>query len=88
MKINCDVIRDLLPLYVDGISSKESTRLVEEHISECNGCRAVLGDLRNTEYDKNITEEKESVLQHSYKQTKRESVPRYLNVDMSHGMKN
>ena len=71
MKINCDVIRDLLPLYVDGISSKESTRLVEEHISECNGCRAVLGDLRNTEYDKNITEEKESVLQHSYKQTKR-----------------
>ena len=26
----CDLIRDLLPLYVDGAASKESARAVEE----------------------------------------------------------
>ena len=73
MKINCDGIRDLLPLYVDGISSDESARLVEEHIYECSECRDVLYRLRNMDYDNSITEEKETVLQYTFKQTTRSS---------------
>lgn len=74
MKTNCDVIRDLLPLYVDGISSFGSKQLVDEHITECSDCRNVLSKLRNTEYDTDITEEKESVLQHTYEKTKRRTL--------------
>lgn len=42
----CDLIRDLLPLYVDGAASKESARAVEEHVAQCPECRQVLEDMR------------------------------------------
>ena len=34
-KINCRVIRDILPLYVDGVVSEDTSALVEEHLTEC-----------------------------------------------------
>lgn len=40
MKIPCNVIRDLLPLYQDGVCSPESCQLVEAHMEECPQCRA------------------------------------------------
>ena len=39
MKIDCEVVRDLLPLYIDGVCSLESMRLVEDHLRECGACR-------------------------------------------------
>lgn len=39
MKIACGIIRDLLPLYVDGICSAESSSLLEGHLAECERCR-------------------------------------------------
>lgn len=42
----CDLIRDLLPLYVDGAASKESARTVEEHVATCYECRRALQDMR------------------------------------------
>ena len=40
MKNSCDVARDLLPLYVEGLASQDSAGLLEEHLAECEGCRA------------------------------------------------
>lgn len=40
MKTPCNVIRDLLPLYQDGVCSPESRQLVEEHLEGCETCRA------------------------------------------------
>ena len=39
MNMKCEVIRDLLPLYVDGVVSEESRKLIEEHLAECADCR-------------------------------------------------
>lgn len=39
MRLSCDVIQDLLPLYVDKACSEDSTGLVEEHMAECESCR-------------------------------------------------
>lgn len=39
MKITCEIIKDLLPLYCDGVCSEESNVLVEEHLTECDKCR-------------------------------------------------
>lgn len=39
MKLSCEVIRDLLPLYEDEVCCEESKGLVEEHLSECAACR-------------------------------------------------
>lgn len=38
----CDDIQDLLPLYIDGLTSEDSSRLIEEHIASCPGCVKVL----------------------------------------------
>lgn len=40
--MNCGIIRDLLPLYHDGVCSPESRAEVEEHLKTCPECRAVL----------------------------------------------
>lgn len=46
MKLSCDVIQDLLPLYHDGVCSEESKRIVEEHIGTCAVCKDVLHGLK------------------------------------------
>ena len=38
MRLSCEVIRDLLPLYYDKVCSKESSSLIEEHLAECPQC--------------------------------------------------
>ena len=42
MKLSCDVIQDLLPLYHDGVCSEESKTIVEEHIATCAACKDML----------------------------------------------
>lgn len=39
MKYPCKLIRDLLPLYHDGVASEESITAVKEHLNECNTCK-------------------------------------------------
>lgn len=34
----CDVVLDLLPLYLEKITSRESNEFVEKHISNCADC--------------------------------------------------
>ncbi len=45
MKHNCEIIRDLLPLYCDGVCSEASKKAIEEHVGECALCEAVYRDL-------------------------------------------
>ena len=40
--IECDVIRDLMPLYVEGLASEATRRVVETHTVCCPGCRSQL----------------------------------------------
>jgi hypothetical protein len=40
MNISCNLISDLIPLVRDGIASDDSTKIVMEHIENCEGCRA------------------------------------------------
>lgn len=40
--MKCEVIRDLIPLYIDGCLSDESIVLLEEHLEHCDACRALL----------------------------------------------
>lgn len=41
MKINCEIVMDLLPLYEEGLCSESSRTAVEEHLKECPNCRAM-----------------------------------------------
>lgn len=46
MKTSCDIIRDLLPLYADHVTSDASNALVEEHLNECPDCRKELEQMQ------------------------------------------
>lgn len=39
--MNCDVIKDLLPLYVDECCSSQSAQLVAAHLNTCPSCRSI-----------------------------------------------
>lgn len=38
-KISCDVINDMLPLYVEEVTSEDTNQLLEEHLATCDTCR-------------------------------------------------
>ena len=40
MRMKCDVIKDLMPSYIDNLLSEDSQGLVEEHLAECETCKA------------------------------------------------
>lgn len=42
MNLSCDIIRDLLPLYHDGICSDDSKAMVVEHLKGCERCHEEL----------------------------------------------
>jgi len=37
--IHCDIVKDLLPLYVDDVCSEKSREMIEKHLEECEECR-------------------------------------------------
>ncbi len=43
--MNCDVIKDLIPLYIDGCCSEESEKKVKEHLESCNSCKQFFLDM-------------------------------------------
>ena len=47
--LHCDIIKDLIPSYVDEISSEETKKAVEAHLSQCQECRAYLDAVKSTE---------------------------------------
>ncbi len=48
MKYNCELIKDLLPLYQDRMCSNVSSKVVEEHLNECNECRLFYKEVKKT----------------------------------------
>ncbi len=46
--MNCDVTKDLLPLYIDKCCSEESAKLVAAHLEGCSVCRRVLEQMRQS----------------------------------------
>ena len=49
MKIECDIVKDLLPLYVEQISSEASNRVIEEHLVECEQCKTIYQEMKSPE---------------------------------------
>ena len=48
MNKECEIIRDLLPLYVDDACSASSREIVGDHLKECADCAAYLEKIRDS----------------------------------------
>ncbi len=70
MKTDCEIIRDLLPLYVDDICSEKSRELVDEHLRECPECGELLTRLHKTEIENGLKAEKDDVLSYGVRKFK------------------
>lgn len=57
--MKCSIIRDLLPLYCDNLTSADSNEEIENHLRNCTECTEIYENISNeeiimTENDKNI----------------------------------
>jgi len=71
MNKECEVVRDLLPLYADDACSVTSREIVEEHLSECPECSALLTRLRNSELEDGLKSEKGDVIEYALRRFRR-----------------
>jgi len=46
--MNCNIIKDLLPLYIDDCCSDETRELVKEHLEACEECNALYLEMSAT----------------------------------------
>lgn len=69
----CSIVKDLLPLYVDGVCSEESHRLITEHLKECKACRDEL-DMLSFDFKISSADEKEAVKKFKKKTERRVTV--------------
>ena len=44
--LTCEVVQDLLPSYVDGLTSDVSNQAVEQHLKTCESCRNLYSEMR------------------------------------------
>ncbi|MGL4763055.1 MAG: zf-HC2 domain-containing protein [Sarcina sp.] len=44
-KLSCDVIKDLISLYIDDLLSDDSKNIVDEHIKTCETCKLYLEEI-------------------------------------------
>lgn len=56
--ITCEMAKDLIPLYSEGLCSEESRKAVENHLAECESCRRLLETPVEQEQITSIPEEK------------------------------
>ena len=48
MKVSCDIIRDVLPLYAEDMASNATRDMVDEHLCGCDDCVKVLGVIKKS----------------------------------------
>ncbi len=65
-KENCKIIKDLLPSYIDELTSEETKKYIETHLEECNECKDILENMK-----KGLEKEKKEVTNKSIKYAKK-----------------
>ena len=73
-KIPCAMIKDIMPTYLDELTSRETNEMIEEHLKECEACSKLFADMKEPKTDE-MEENKETVeidfLKKSRKRSKR-----------------
>lgn len=46
MKHDCDIVRDLMPMCIDGTASEKAKQMVDEHVAECPPCDKVYTEMK------------------------------------------
>lgn len=72
MSKSCEVIQDLLPLYMDGACSQSSLEMIKEHLESCTECREIYQKMCSHTNEEMLQKEKDGVIsRHNHKLRKR-----------------
>ena len=54
--LTCEVVQDLLPSYVDGLTSDVSNQAVEQHLKTCESCRKLYREMQEPMNGENVSD--------------------------------
>jgi hypothetical protein len=80
--MDCEIIRDLLPLYADGLTSKSSNRQIEDHIRSCPECRQ-LRDEMCAPMEQKPEENEQQILERVYKKQRRKTILSWVAIALA-----
>ena len=80
MSKQCDIVRDILPLYVDGACSEASAEMVKEHLNACADCNAIYQKLLSHTSEDVLHEESESVIMRHEAKRKAEEAEKKITI--------
>ena len=43
---NCSLIKDLMPLYIEGLTSTDTNEYIKKHLNECSECNSFFEDIK------------------------------------------
>ena len=73
MNKECEIVRDILPLYVDNACSESSREIIEEHLGQCPDCAAYLSQIQTSEAEEELRDEKTAVISQQARRFRRRS---------------
>lgn len=82
MSKQCEIVRDILPLYVDGACSEASTEMIKEHLETCADCRAIYEQMCSHTNEDILQKEKDGVIARHEKTEKKKSRRRIVFVSV------
>ena len=73
MNRECEIVRDILPLYTDDVCSATSREIIDEHLKTCPDCAAYLEQIRASEAEGELRQERALVIKNQARRFKRRS---------------
>ena len=59
--LTCEIVEDLMPSYIDGLTSEVTNKAVREHLSQCDKCKAKLDTMSEPCSEDKIEQEKKEI---------------------------
>ena len=59
--LTCEIVEDLMPSYIDGLTSEVTNKAVREHLSQCGKCNAKLDTMTEPYSEDKIEQEKKEI---------------------------
>ena len=82
MSKQCEIVQDLLPLYVDGACSESSAEMIKEHLETCADCRAIYEQMCSHTSEDILQTEKDGVIARHEKIEKKKSRRKIIGVSL------
>ncbi len=82
-KENCFLIKDLLPLYIDDLCSKESTEIIKNHLENCSECSKEYEQLTNQPQIKAINDNSTELIKgvgNMFKKDKKKAIIKTVSI--------